>query len=271
MGFDPKTFSQEPDEDLICGICLDVFEKCYVTKCNHRYCLVCLKSVLKKSHCCAFDRKDVFFYECTEDKEINRRVEKLVVDCKTCKGHYSVSTVNQHKCSIFNPILQDNSLVFGILSFMQPRDLAKICRVSKQLNRSANNQKIWKNLYLKEFKESTTSQEQLGEWKNEYKIGHLSAKLQKKAVRSNKKVEKLIKNQTPEQIAFQLAIDLSLKSNQTKQEVVDDLEYTIDDVDFEEEERYQFESEEEESPLPTYHLSIIQPIYYMSNEKMYTN
>lgn len=99
MGYDSKIFAQEPSYDLICGICLDVFENCHITKCKHRYCLYCLQLILTtKEQECSFDRKKIRMEDCQEDKEVNLIVESLDVNCQTCSKKFSLKKLQEHKC-----------------------------------------------------------------------------------------------------------------------------------------------------------------------------
>lgn len=113
MGFDTKIFGIEPTEELICGICLDVYENCYITSCNHKYCLECLKLILKNNEC-AFCRSNITMKNCKKENHVDMKIERLPIFCKSCKSNYSIFTFKFHKCSIYNPILNDDTLIFSI-------------------------------------------------------------------------------------------------------------------------------------------------------------
>lgn len=99
MGYDSKLFVQEPSYDLICGICLDVFENCYITKCQHRYCLYCLQLILTTNEQeCSYDRIKIIKEDCRVDKEVNEIVENLPINCQTCNKEISIKTLKTHDC-----------------------------------------------------------------------------------------------------------------------------------------------------------------------------
>lgn len=70
---------------------------------------------------------------------------------------------------------------------------------------------------------------------------------------------------------MEIAIQLSYQEKMKNEELEQEIEYNLDNVEFQEEERYQFQDENEpkDTNVPGFHLNFIQPIYYYTNEKMY--
>lgn len=59
MGYDLDRFLDDPDPELICTICQQVYEKPLVTPCGHTFCGACIREWLSKKGVCPLDNKSI--------------------------------------------------------------------------------------------------------------------------------------------------------------------------------------------------------------------
>lgn len=49
MGISSELFTSKPDDNLVCGICLDIFEKPSALACQHTFCEACIQQHFRSS------------------------------------------------------------------------------------------------------------------------------------------------------------------------------------------------------------------------------
>lgn len=115
MGIDTNKFVHPPPDYFICGICCDVFDQCYKTKCNHRYCIKCLELCLcTEESLCVYDRKPITRSQCQPDNSVDQFVGTLLVYCdfkEKCDwvGPYADLRKHLMECKYKNTVLQKKS------------------------------------------------------------------------------------------------------------------------------------------------------------------
>ncbi|KAG5275719.1 hypothetical protein AALO_G00123790 [Alosa alosa] len=75
-------YCDEPDDDLMCHICLQAFVRPLDTPCGHTYCQECLTSFLLESDFCPMDRKPLMLQSCRPPSLlVVKLLDKLAVSC----------------------------------------------------------------------------------------------------------------------------------------------------------------------------------------------
>ncbi|XP_076134306.1 E3 ubiquitin-protein ligase LNX isoform X1 [Alosa pseudoharengus] len=75
-------YCDEPDDDLMCHICLQAFVRPLDTPCGHTYCQECLTSFLLESDFCPMDRKPLMLQSCRHSSLlVVKLLDKLAVSC----------------------------------------------------------------------------------------------------------------------------------------------------------------------------------------------
>lgn len=82
MGLDANLFVGKVDEELICKICLAVFENPVNTSCGHTFCRECITQWLESSRCCPIDKKILDQEKFTEVRALEGLIRKLLMKCK---------------------------------------------------------------------------------------------------------------------------------------------------------------------------------------------
>ena len=112
MGFELEKFQNSDliDEELICPICLGVFENpIEIISCQHIFCSICImESIQKGSNHCPIDRQLINVGDLREPRSIKRIIENLKIKCDyTTKGCQSIVTIeslsHHHDQCEFNP------------------------------------------------------------------------------------------------------------------------------------------------------------------------
>ena len=111
MGFELEKFqnSNSIDEELICSICLGVFENpLEINSCQHIFCSICiLESIQKGNNHCPIDRQ-LINDDLREPRLIKRIIENLKIKCdyttEGCQSIVKIESLSRHhdQCE-FNP------------------------------------------------------------------------------------------------------------------------------------------------------------------------
>jgi len=93
MGFAIELFVQHPNEELICAICRDVFDRPRSCQpCGHTFCKECLMQW--EEYNCPTCREEFDYDDCYHNKTLQRMIHKLEVRCRNNKNEEYRDTDN---------------------------------------------------------------------------------------------------------------------------------------------------------------------------------
>lgn len=269
---------------------LDVFDNCFVTNCNHRFCLSCLQLILITiEQDCALCRSKVIEKECRVDEEIVSQINELNIKCNTCHEIFPCEKKPKHRCDgtvlLKAPIKDkkwtkglitgDREVSLRILGFLKPHDIVQCARLNHEWNHLANNKYLWRHLFKKSRYAKLDDNHRDQSWKDLYisfQIGRLSKHMDdrmegevlvdlfdnylQREVRSkahkeyDMNVQKHVTNLQQEEIALQVALELSLKESKMIQNNLIDGEIEYEIVQEEQDDDI-IDSQDEEEVLST--------------------
>jgi hypothetical protein len=259
MGLDSAQFLVTPSDELLCGICLDVFQECWVTSCKHRFCHECLQLLLTlQEPSCSFCRETIRYEDCTVDVQMNRRIRSLEKMCHTCNKIYLFGQEWNHVCKVSLSTTEKDIWV-NILSYLDAKSLCKIQRTNKTLNRMGSFGRFWRTLYHSDLNQPENKEfNKFGEWKQYYKVKWFETKQMKNIeICKDLQVPDLM-GLTTEDMQMRLALELSLKTKREENMSFDP--WQPDEYVIEEEENEDLEEEEVFSQFR---------LFYHTNNQMY--
>jgi hypothetical protein len=99
MGFSQHLFQDEVDEELICSICMDVYDEPVQDEDDHTFCKSCIHKWLETSHHCPLDRKLLHQWDLKKTSRlVTNLLTKLHIKCEfeSCGTVVTLDTYKRH-------------------------------------------------------------------------------------------------------------------------------------------------------------------------------
>ena len=146
-----EDFMEMLKKDLVCPICLDIFQNPVLDKCGHIFCKKCILIHLKTKETCPLNNEIISGSPFRKIFLINNFLEKIKFECSTCKKKISYNEtkkIKRHKKNCLKRIkFQKKTKEELINKLIDYEENAKISLIDKFVNDI-----IKKKIYLKKLK-----------------------------------------------------------------------------------------------------------------------
>jgi hypothetical protein len=151
MGFDIDLFEGEIDQELVCSICMEVFDEPVQDEEEHMFCKDCIYEWLKNNARCPLDRKDLF--TCSLKKAprvLVNLISNLKIKCKNCEIVLSLAIYKNHlkRCHLIKLNLDCEKYFSAVYSLKLPKDWLSHCIEAISITeKSSSNSVFQKEIY----------------------------------------------------------------------------------------------------------------------------